>query len=147
MKLTPHFSLEEMIASQEATRRGIDNTPPDNVFLNLIKLCNVLEKVRTILDAPIVVSSGYRSPQLNRAIGGATASHHMIGLACDFIAPAFGTPLDVCNKIRESDIQYDQLIHEFGRWVHIGIDDNPRRQDLTATKDGEDKTVYIIGHH
>jgi hypothetical protein len=146
MKLTPHFSLEEMIASQEATRQGIDNTPPDNVFLNLIKLCNTLEKIRTLLDAPVVVSSGYRSPPVNKAIGGGTASHHMIGLACDFISPSFGSPLDVCNKIRESDIEYDQLIHEFGRWVHIGLDNKPRQQNLTATKDSEGKTVYSFGH-
>lgn len=146
MKLTPHFSLEEMIVSQEAARLGIDNSLPEHLFLNVIKTCNALEKIRLLLDAPITVSSGYRCHALNKAIGGAPASHHMIGLACDFIAPSFGTPLDVCNKIRESDIQYDQLIHEFGRWVHIGLDDNPRRQDLTATKDQDGKTVYSVGH-
>lgn len=146
MRITPHFSLEEMTFSETAGRKGIDNTPPDNVYNNLIRLCTVMESVRAILGVSITVSSGYRSPELNKAIGGARASHHMVGLACDFIAPSFGTPLDVCNKIRESDIQYDQLIHEFGRWIHIGIDDEPRRQDLTATRGEEGQTIYSFGH-
>lgn len=146
MKLTQHFTLEEMTASQEAVRQGIDNSPPDNVFLNLVRTCKEMEKVRELLGHPITVSSGYRSPALNKAIGGAKASHHMIGLACDFICSGFGSPFDVCNKIRESDINYDQLIHEFGVWIHIGFDDEPRRQNLTATRGQNGETIYTHGH-
>lgn len=146
MKLTPNFTLEEMTASQEAARRGISNEPPSHIFLNLVNTCKELEKVRALLGKPILVSSGYRSPELNKAIGGATASHHMIGLACDFTSPGFGTPLEVCNAIRESNLQYDQLIHEFGRWIHIGFDENNRRQNLTASRGQDGKTIYSYGH-
>ena len=148
MNLTPNFTLEEMTASETAVRGGIDNTPPAPAFLNLNRLCRELEKVRSLLgDRVITITSGYRCQELNKAIGGATASHHMIGLAADFICPAFGSPLDICHKIAGSEIEYDQLIHEFGVWVHIGFDDNPRCQNLTARRGPDGRTTYDLGHY
>ena len=147
MNLTEHFTYEEATLSQEAIRSGKDNTPPDFVYLNIVGTAHQMEKVRALLGHPIVVTSWYRSPEVNKAIGGATKSHHMKGLAVDFICPGFGKPLDICKKISESDINYDQLIHEFGVWVHIGFDPSPRHQDLTARRGPDGATVYEYGHN
>lgn len=149
MKLSAHFDLQEMLISETAVRLGLDNNPPDGVFLNLIQLANFLEDVRVLLGHPILISSGYRSPAVNKAIGGAAKSHHMRGMAADFICPGFGEPLAVCQKIASSSLQYDQCIHEFGRWVHLGIDPQPwmRRENLTARRGQDGKTIYEVGHN
>jgi hypothetical protein len=130
--LSAHFTLEEMILSQTAARKGIDNTPSPQIVANLRKTAALLEEVRTLLGVPILVSSGYRCPALNKAVGGAKNSAHMLGLAADFTAPAFGTVLQVARKIAASPIAFDQIIHEYGTWVHIGLrEDAPRRQSLS----------------
>lgn len=130
--LSPHFTLDEMTSSQEAARRGIDNTPTLEALQNLPKLAQLMESVRTHLGVPIIVSSGFRSKALNDAIGGAPSSQHLTGQACDFIAPGFGSPLTVCcHLVDQSAVDYDQLIQE-GRWVHISWAPKPRRQVLTA---------------
>ena len=137
MNLSPHFSLAEMTVSQEAARRGIDNTPPPAVVEALKKTAQGLEAVRVRLGcAPIIVSSGYRSGALNAAIGGAKYSQHMTGQAADFLCPGFGSPGEVAAALRDSGIEYDQLILEFGRWVHISFAPNPRRQALIIDRAG-----------
>jgi hypothetical protein len=121
MQLTPHFTLEELCFSQEAVRTGLDNTPPPDVVANLLRLAKMLEKVRALLKKPIHISSGYRSPALNARIGGSPKSAHMDGRAADFICPEFGTPYVVAKKIAAARLGYDQMIHEYGRWVHIAV--------------------------
>ncbi|HXJ02091.1 MAG TPA: D-Ala-D-Ala carboxypeptidase family metallohydrolase [Micropepsaceae bacterium] len=143
-ELSEHFSLEEMIASQEGARRGIDNTPPANVLNHLTETCTKLEAVRELLGHPITVSSGYRCPALNAAIGGAANSAHMFGYAVDFICPAFGVPLAVCSAIEKSGLQYDQLIHEFGNWTHLSFDPQMRRQSLTIFKGSDGYLAGLI---
>lgn len=144
MRLSPNFTLEEMTASQTAVRLGLDNTPPTPVLENLRRLADTMEQVRELLGYPIIVSSGYRAPRVNRAIGGARKSTHMLGLACDFDCPQFGTPLAIAKEIAGSIIVFDQLINEFDSWVHIGLAEEPRRQLLTARRiDG--KTNYLQG--
>ena len=127
-KLSEHFTLEEMILSQTAARKDIDNTPTPAIVANLRLTVATLEEIRTLLGVPILVSSGYRSPALNKAVGGSKISAHMQGLAADFTAPGFGTVLQVARKIAASEIAYDQLIYEFGSWVHIGLSTEPLRQ-------------------
>ena len=132
IRLSEHFTLDELTFSQEAARKGISNVPGRDIITNLTDLCIVLEEVRELLRCPLLISSGYRSPALNTAIGGAKNSAHMAGLAADFTAPAFGAPLAVAKAITASDLPFDQIIHEYGRWVHLGINGtNPRRQTLT----------------
>lgn len=134
--MSPHFPLSELTASQTATRRGLDNTPPAAVLVNLSRLAVLMEQVRLLANGPIRVSSGYRCPALNRAIGGSATSAHVHGLAADIIAPGM-TPQRLAQLIRDSGLVYDQLILEFDRWVHIGLSTgNPRNQDLTATLSG-----------
>ena len=131
MNLTEHFTLEELTFSQMAARRGIDNTPSLEVVAHLTTLAEGLENVRTLLGAPIRITSGYRSPALNDAVGGAKNSAHKEGYAADFICPSFGPTISVVKAIDLSDIRFDQLIYE-GTWVHISFDPDMRRQVLTA---------------
>lgn len=121
MKISAHFTLEELSFSETAARLGLDNTPTPPIVNNLSRVASVMERIRTLLgNRPIFVHSGYRSAEVNRAVGGVTTSAHCSGLACDFVCPAFGTPADVALAILRSDIEYDQLILEYG-WVHIGL--------------------------
>jgi len=121
VNLTEHFTLEELLFSQTAVRQRIDNTPSGDVVANLTKLASMSEEVRALLGAPLIISSGYRCPALNAAVGSSSTSHHLLGGAADFTCPAFGKPLAVAKKIAESEIPFGQLIHEFGAWVHISI--------------------------
>ena len=137
MNLSAHFSLGELTVSQEASRRGIDNIPSLEIVDNLRWLASLLEEIRDLLGTPIIISSGYRSPKLNSTIGGSKNSQHVQGLAADFISPNFGDPYEVASAISSSALKYDQLILEYGSWVHISISDTPRRQDLTIYRPGE----------
>lgn len=128
--LTEHFTLEEFTASQNAARMGIDNTPSGQEMENVKRMAETMEKVRTILGAkPILISSGYRNPQVNAMCGGSSTSAHMSGLACDFTCPGFGTPKDICRALEPhmKDLGIDQLIYEFNSWVHLGLSINPPR--------------------
>lgn len=149
MNLSPHFSLEELTVSQEAVRMGLDNTPDPMQVNNLREVATTLEQVRHVLgDRPIVVSSGFRSPQVNHLVGGSDNSAHLDGLAADFICPAFGTPIEVARAIVAAGIEFDQLIFE-GTWVHLGLAGGalprPRRQVLTAFFSPGRKTTYLSG--
>lgn len=144
MKLSEHFNLNEFTISQTATRKGIDNTPPEPVIERLRMLAATLERVRGLLgNSPIRISSGYRSKELNRAIGSGDNSAHVLGYAVDFTCPIFGTPKEVANEIAKSNIKFDQIIYE-GTWIHLSIDPRNRREVLTATfKNG--KAYYSKG--
>lgn len=132
MQLTEHFSLEELTASEVGARNGIPNTPDAAILANLERIAAFLEQVRVILGKPITVLSGYRCPQLNYLVGGSRTSAHMLGLAADFICPGYGAPLHVCRAIEAARLPYDQLIHEFGRWCHVGLSaSSPRRETRT----------------
>jgi len=139
-QLTEHFFLNEFVASDTATACGIDNTPSEAIVANLTRLAEVLEEVRRILlDHPIHITSGYRCPELNDACGGAETSAHMSGLAADFTCPEYGTPYDVCIAIEPyvDVLEIDQLIWEYGDWIHLGLTDGQARyQCLTIDETG-----------
>jgi uncharacterized protein YcbK (DUF882 family) len=139
MNLSAHFTLEELTRSEYADRKGLDNKPDVKVIENLKRLAVVLEQVRSVCGAPIVVSSGYRSPKVNAGIGGQKTSQHLLGCAADI--RAVGMTIDnVMKKIVNSQIQYDQLIKEFNSWIHISIpndpDSVPRKQTLIIDRTG-----------
>ena len=120
--LSPNFSLDELIFSQTASREKIDNTPDAKVMANLKHLASQLEIVREKLGGvPLLISSGYRSPALNVAVGGSVKSVHVSGLAVDFTAPKFGTVLQVAKAVSTCGVAFDQVIYEFGHWVHLGV--------------------------
>jgi hypothetical protein len=140
--VTPNFTLAEFTDSQTAARKGIPNVPAvgSQERKNLQRTAEVMEKVRAILgDKPILISSGYRSPQVNAAVGGSKSSAHMSGLAVDFSCPGFGTPLAICRALQPhmKALGIDQLIHEYSTWVHLGLSaGTPRHMAMTIDTKG-----------
>lgn len=126
-----HFTMKELTNSATATRLGIDNTPNDNVKANLTALVNkVLDPLREAYGAPIIVSSGYRCPKLNKAVGGAVNSQHTLGQAAD-IHSVSDTPADnkkLYELIRKLNLPIDQCINEYGyNWIHVSYGPRNRR--------------------
>ena len=145
MKLTENFTLQELIKSQTALRKGINNKPasPD-IVVNLQTLCEkVLQPVREHFGKPVTVNSGYRCPKLNKAIGSSSKSQHTKGLAADIEIP--GVSNKELAEYIESNLPFDQLILEFyngvdpnSGWVHVSYvnDDKNRKQTLTINANG-----------
>lgn len=127
-QLTPHFALEELTYTDH---RQFDNTPPPEVIPNLLRLADLLEQVRIVLGAkPIMVNSGYRSAEVNAAVGSKPTSQHRLGCAADIRVPGM-TPDQVVHAILRSGIVFDQLIREFNSWTHISV---PSTIDTAARK-------------
>lgn len=141
MRLGKHFTLAELTVSQEATRRGIPNDPDAQSLANLQLLVrHVLDPLRDALG-PVSISSGYRSPRVNKLVGGASSSQHVMGQAADFTVSGM-TPMEVVDRIRAMGLPVDQCIQEFGRWVHVSYSDRHRRQFLRARRNAIGKTIY-----
>ena len=137
MKLTEHFSLEELTHTDH---REYDNTPNDAELENLKRLAEFLEEVKQTLGGrPIMVNSAFRSKQVNDAVGSKDSSQHRIGCAVDIRVPEL-TPDQVVRAVIASSLAYDQVIREFDRWTHISIpntpDAKPRKQALIIDKQG-----------
>lgn len=145
MRLSAHFTLAELTASNTAARKGIPNIAPPGIIDTLTLTADRMEKVRALLgNKPIRVVSGYRSPAVNRAVGGSRNSAHMTGQAVDFTCAEFGSPAKVAAYLSRHLTAYDQIIQEFGEWVHIGFGPGRRMERLTAKKVGG-RTVYEQG--
>lgn len=139
INLTEHFTWFEAV---HTNHRGIDNTIQRiEIHENIIRTAVKMEKVRAILGAPIFISSWYRCLELNTAVGGASNSDHMRGAAVDFVAPKFGSPLEIAKAIisQEMLINFKQLILEH-TWVHISWDlipnAIPKREVLSLLESG-----------
>ena len=137
MKLTEHFSLEELTHTDH---REYDNTPNDAELENLVRLAEFLEEVKAALGGrPIMVNSAFRSQQINNSVGGSNKSQHLLGCAVDFRVPKL-TPDEVVRIIISAGLPYDQIIREFNAWTHISIpntpDLKPRNQALIIDKQG-----------
>ena len=143
-QISENFTLDEFLISQTAERHGISMTPTRQVAINIRRLVETcLQPLREALDTPIVISSGYRPQELNTLIGGSDTSAHMMGRAADFRAIGM-SPYEVCEKVVELDLPFDQVIHEFGRWVHLGIAQHNRKEALTAYR-ADGRTRYVNG--
>lgn len=127
MQLSEHVSLADATASQTAARKGIDNTPPKELIPVLKHTANaIFEPLWYATDGRIRLSSFYRSPALNKAVGGAKNSQHVAGEAIDIVATGDltnGELLQIARKVLKT---YDQLISEFGTvkqpaWVHVSV--------------------------
>lgn len=150
MNLTPHFTLKELTESPTAKAKGIDNTPTAEHLANMKYVCEkILEPVRAYFGKPVQVNSSYRSPALNRAIGGSLTSQHVNGQAVDFEVPGISNKT-VADWVSEN-LEFDQIILEFynpaegpnSGWVHASLkkEGGNRKQKLVALKDGSN-TVY-----
>lgn len=141
LRLTRNFFLSEFITSQTAERCGYDNTPNDEQINNLRMLCvNVLQPLRDIVLVPIIINSGYRCTEVNLAVGGKSNSQHIEGKAADLIVPAMPI-VDIFNIILQS-LPFDQMIFEFGRWVHVSWNNNSNRHTVWTSCKLNGKTVY-----
>ena len=128
MKLTEHFSLDELLYSDTALTKNIDNTPNDEIVEHLRLLCvNILEPLRNAWGSGIKVRSGYRSKKLNAAVGGSNTSAHCFGWAAD-ITPSNKKISEfksfTMKWLKNNNIRFDQFINEFSgisQWVHIGL--------------------------
>lgn len=137
MRLSPHFDLSEFTRSDTARRLKIDNVPNLQEIENLTNLCiHVLEPARQKTDAQIYVTSGFRSPALNNAVGGVPTSQHCKGLAADLrVYTQFYTD-DLVSALKETD--FDQLIFEKSdarKWIHVSWSQNPRHQIINQWND------------
>lgn len=135
MNLTPHFTFQELTRT---SHREFDNTPNTFQINNLQRLAEFLEKVRALLGKPIIIDSGFRSPEVNAAVGSTSVSQHLRGCAADFRVLGM-TPAEAVKAIYDAKLPYDQLILELG-WTHISIpntdDIEPRKMTLVIDKKG-----------
>ena len=145
IQLSEHFKLSEFTRSATATARKIDNTPSQEVISNLKVLCqNVLEPLRAFAQQPIIISSGYRCPKLNSAVGGVYSSQHNLGEACDIRLPVSKhtpqrdgkahTDKEILNSWFDwivSNTDFDQAIIETANgkdfWIHVSCRRNKRK--------------------
>jgi zinc D-Ala-D-Ala carboxypeptidase len=140
MKLSAHFTLEEFIISSKALSMGVKNDPTPPHLANLKHLADCMEAIRALFDKPIEITSAYRNPQVNAAVGGVPNSAHALGHAADFHVDGV-TDLEVAKRVRDSGLKFDQLIYEKSRCVHISFDPRLRRQVLRQPG-GPGSTVY-----
>ena len=141
MRLSPHFTLAEFTRSDKAIELGEPNQPTRAHLSNLQRLAAGMEKVRAICgDRPITITSAYRNPKVNRAVGGVPTSAHALGHAADFTVAGL-TPMAAARMIRDSALGFDQLILETGRGiVHLSFDPRGRREVKTQ-RDGPGTAV------
>ena len=149
MKLSKNFTLSEIIHSNTAKRLGINNAPNKEHLKNMqVLVRDLIQPIRDVLG-PIRISSGYRNPELNRAIGGSTKSQHCKGEALDLQYWSKGkmSNKEIYDWVVKSGIEFDQMINEFDySWIHISLKSNGknRKQILEAYKDSDGDTAYKI---
>jgi len=153
MKLSEHLDLSEVTRSESAKRKGISNMPTEAHIANFKLLAEMIfEPIRNHFRCPIIISSGYRSKELNAAIGGSLTSQHCQGEAIDIDMD--GTPNGVTNRMVfdyiKDNLEFDQLIYEFGDkenpdWVHVSYESSgkQRKQILKAVRNNG-KTSYLM---
>jgi len=136
LMLSKNFSANEMSRSEYAIRHGIVNVADATVLARQTRLCTVvLEVVRSFFGLPVIVTSGYRCPQVNGGVGGTKTSQHLTGEAADFTVPGVSN-LAVCRLMLKERVPFDQLIYEFGEdgWVHVShsVDGEQRGETMRA---------------
>ncbi len=150
--LSAHFGLEEFTASPTARARGIDNTPNADIITNLLRLASRLETVRSAWgNLALSVLSGYRCPDLNKAVGGVPDSYHQYGCAAD-IHPPIGMDYPTAKQlIVDADVVFDKALEEQagdgGHWIHFQVElpgARPRQQVLTAQVDHTGGTITRV---
>jgi hypothetical protein len=148
MIITKNLTLQELIHSNTAKAKGIDNSPTNEHLRNLIEIANnIFQPLRDGIGKPIRISSGYRSEKLNKAVGGSKTSQHNKGQALDLVATTGFTNKDIFDYIKKN-LEFDQLIFEFGTdknpdWVHVSYNKGKNRNQVLKAIKKDGKTVYI----
>lgn len=151
MNLSTHFTLDEFTASDTAQRLSINNDLPIELLSSAIESAGMMERIRGHLGMlagkpiPIIVTSGYRCPELNRKIGSSDISDHRKAMALDFKAPAFGSPLQVCQALAPvvSVLGIGQIIYEHS-WVHVSTRTPDKLINRIITVQGRDYVPGIV---
>lgn len=127
-----YFTVQELINSSKAKENNIDNTPSYTIKVHLNELIySLLNPIRELWGSPVLISSGYRCPKLNKLVNGSSTSAHMTGYAADLV-PANGKRAEfikfVQDLLRNNDIPFDQCINEYDRWCHVGLKNSSGKQ-------------------
>jgi len=123
-----YFSMSELIHSDTAILHNINNMPDINSLDNMLDLIHyVLNPIRERIKKPIIITSGYRNEKVNRLVGSKNTSQHLKGQAVDFVIQGM-KPSEIVHFIRNTYIEYDQLINEYDKWVHISYNKGNNRQ-------------------
>ena len=147
--LSKYATLDECSKSATASRLGIDNNPPVEVRDNLREVCSkVFDPCREFVGGPLAITSGYRGPKLNKAVGGSKTSEHMIGQALDIDCDTFGngTNAALFHFIKDK-LEFNQLIWEFGtdknpEWIHVSYSRLHNKKQVLKASKVNGKTVY-----
>jgi hypothetical protein len=147
--LSKYATLDECSRSVTASRLGIDNNPPVEVRDNLREVCSkVFDPCREFVGGPLAIASGYRSPKLNKAVGGSKTSEHMVGQALDIDCDTFGnkTNAELFYFIKDN-LEFNQLIWEFGtdknpEWIHVSYSRLHNKKQILKASKIKGKTVY-----
>jgi hypothetical protein len=148
MIITKNLTLQELIDSNTAKAKGIDNSPTNEHLRNLIEIANnIFQPLRDGIGKPIKISSGYRSEKLNKAVGGSKTSQHNKGQALDLVATTGFTNKDIFDYIKKH-LEFDQMIWEFGTdnnpdWVHVSYNKGKNRKQVLKAIKKDGKTLYI----
>ena len=125
MNLSQNFTLEELTRSEAAARGGWDNSPNEQELENLKRLAALLQDVKAAVGGkPVIINSGFRSKPVNDAVGSKDSSQHRLACAADLRVPGM-TPRQVVEACIAADVQFDQIILEFGAWTHISVPNTP----------------------
>lgn len=149
MQLSEHLSLAEIMRSETAKRKGISNMPtPEHIENFKLLAANVFEKIRAHFGVPIHISSGYRSKELNDAIGGSQTSQHSKGQAIDIDMDGTSISNADVYKFIKDNLDFDQLIWEFGSdsnpdWVHVSYTKDKNRKEILKAVKTNGKTQYL----
>ena len=129
-----NFTMSELIDSKIANKNSIVNVPDikslDNL-LNLIVYC--LQPIRNLFDKPMIITSGYRCDKLNKLVGGTSNSQHVLGCAADFKINNF-SPEYIVKTVKNSNVEYDQLINEYNSWTHVSFVKGKNRKQILYIK-------------
>lgn len=146
----PEFCQETLCHSDTALRCGLDNRCPPEYLDNLCRLSALLGQIQQSLNirsGALKINSGFRAEVLNARVGGVPNSQHCLGLAADVVCPEFGTPQELAAAIATLPCQFDQLILEFGKWVHVSAapaNQAPRRECLSIFNKDEGYLEGIV---
>lgn len=125
-----NFKMSELIYSEKAVENNINNMPDINSMDNMLDLIfYCLQPVRDLIKKPMIITSGFRNPLVNRLVNGEENSQHKTGQAADFVIKGM-TPAQIVNVIKKSNIDYDQLINEYDSWVHISYNKGKNRKQV-----------------
>ena len=129
-----NFKISELIKSDIAKQNNIDNTPNIEALDNMLELIfHCLQPIRDLIKKPMNITSGFRCQKVNFFAGGAINSQHLTGQAADFVIKGM-TPKEIVKIIEKSNIEYDQLINEYDKWVHISFHKGKNRMETRYIK-------------